>query len=389
MDKKILLCVSGGIAAYKAVDLASGLTKRGYRVRTVLTQSAQRFVSKLNFAAITGESAHDSLWEEADPIPHITLADWADIVIVAPATANILAKAAHGIADDLLSSIFLAHKRPILFVPTMNMHMYANPATQDNLKILRQRGSHILEPAVGRLACGYEGKGKYPPNEEVLWAIRCYLERGEDLCGKKILVTAGATAEPLDPMRLITNRSSGKMGLAIARALHLRGADVTLVHGMMDEAPPYYLEKTVFAPTVIKMARAVLEDSAGFDVIIKCAAVSDFAPARASSQKIKKGGKLSLELVPTTDILAELGKAKPKKQILIGFAAETENLIENATAKLKRKNLDMICVNHLSTAGSDDTELTLIRAKKNAKSLCLKGDKFSVALKLTDEILKL
>lgn len=384
-----MLCVSGGIAAYKAIDLASVLTKRGYRVRAALTQSAQRFVSRLNFAAITGETAHDSLWEDADPIPHITLADWADLVVVAPATANILAKAAHGIADDLLSSIFLAYTRPILFVPTMNMHMYSHPATQDNLKILRERGNHILEPAVGKLACGYEGKGKYPPNEEVLYAIRCYLEHGEDLSGKKILVTAGATAEPLDPMRLITNRSSGKMGLAIARSLHLRGASVTLVYGMMEEAPPYYLEKTVFAPTVKEMAKAVLEQSAEYDIIVKCAAVSDFAPVRASSQKIKKGGKLTLELVPATDILTELGKAKPKKQKLIGFAAETENLIENATAKLKRKNLDMICVNHLATAGSDETELTLIRAKKSAKPLSLRGDKFSVALKLADEILKL
>ncbi|MFO8144918.1 MAG: bifunctional phosphopantothenoylcysteine decarboxylase/phosphopantothenate--cysteine ligase CoaBC [Candidatus Syntrophosphaera sp.] len=389
MEKKILLCVSGGIAAYKAIDLASRLTKRGYRVRSVLTESAQRFVSALNFSAITGESAHISLWEDADPIPHITLADWADLVIVAPATANIMAKAAHGIADDLLSSILLSHTRPILFVPAMNVHMYGHPATQSNIAALGERGNHFLEPAVGRLACGYEGRGKYPPNGEIVFAIRCYLERGGDMRGKKVLVTAGATAEPLEPMRTLTNRSSGKMGLAIARAFALRGAEVTLIHGLMGEQPPYYLHDPVFTPTVGEMADAVLKDSKTYDIIVKCAAVSDFKPAKTSSKKIKKGGKLDLELVPTTDILAELGKIKPTKQKLVGFAAETQNLIENATAKLKQKNLDLICVNHLDTAGSDETALTLIFAKAKTKPVKLSGDKFDVALKLTDRILEL
>ncbi|MBW6514883.1 MAG: bifunctional phosphopantothenoylcysteine decarboxylase/phosphopantothenate--cysteine ligase CoaBC [Candidatus Syntrophosphaera sp.] len=387
MKKKILLCVTGGIAAYKAIDLASRLSKAGYEVKTVLTSHAQRFVAGINFAAITQNSVHTTLWEDNDPIPHITLADWADLIVVAPATANIMAKAAYGIADDLLSSLLLAHLKPVLFVPAMNVHMYDHPATQANIALLKKRGNHVLEPVTGLLACGYEGKGKYPPNEEVVFAIRCYLEHPANLSGKKVLVTAGATSEPLDPMRTLTNKSSGKMGLAIARAFALRGARVTLVHGNVSETLPYYLHKAVFTPTVQEMADEVLRAPGAYDIIVKCAAVSDFRPAKTSAQKIKKGGKLALELVPTQDILAELGRVKPKKQILVGFAAETENLAANAKVKLERKNLDLICVNHLDTAGADETALTLIFAK-NKKSIRLEGDKFAVALQLVGQIAK-
>ena len=391
MDKNILLCVSGGIAAYKAIDLASRLTKGGCKVKTILTDSATQFVSPLNFSTITHNSVHSSLFTDTDPIPHITLADWADKIVVAPATANIMAKAAHGIGDDLLSTTLLAAHSPVLFVPAMNVNMCRNAATQANMDILRQRGHHILEPSTGLLACGYEGQGKYPPNEEIIYALRCYLEYRADLAGKKVLVTAGATAEPIDPMRMISNRSSGKMGLAIARAFALRGADVTLIHGMLSETVPYYLRKAVYTPTVQEMYEQVLAEAAGMDLIVKCAAVSDYKPASASSSKIKKGKALSLDLVTTPDILAQLGKLKPKGQLLVGFAAETENLIENARSKLVRKNLDLICVNHLSTAGADSTELTLVTPSKAAhpRYRRLSGDKFDVALQLAERINKL
>ncbi|HNX38887.1 MAG TPA: bifunctional phosphopantothenoylcysteine decarboxylase/phosphopantothenate--cysteine ligase CoaBC, partial [Candidatus Cloacimonadota bacterium] len=237
-DRKILLCVSGGIAAYKAIDLVSRLTKQGASVRTIMTEGALKFVSPINFAALSGEAVHTSLFEDSDPIPHISLADWADLLVVAPATANVLAKAAHGISDDLLSATLLAHNKPVLFVPAMNVHMYENAATQDNIKILKARGHHVLEPDSGMLACGYEGKGKYPPNEEIVFAIETYLEHVQDCKGLKVLVTAGACEEAIDPMRFITNRSSGKMGLAIARAFSLRGAEVDLLFAGIDQAVP-------------------------------------------------------------------------------------------------------------------------------------------------------
>ena len=391
MNKKILLCVSGGIAAYKAIELTSLLAKAGYQIKTILTDNAQRFVTGINFAAITHGSVHSSLFEDSDPIPHISLADWADLIVVAPATANMVAKAASGLADDLLSTTLLAHTKPVLFVPAMNVNMLENPATQANLKILAERGHHILEPLTGLLACGYQGRGKYPPNDEVVNAIRCYLEYPHNLDGISVLVTAGATAEPIDPMRLITNKSSGKMGLAIARAFALRGAKVTLVHGLMDEPPPYYLQQAIFAPTVQLMYAAVIKAAKGCQIIVKCAAVSDFRPLKAASQKIKKGGNLNLELLPTPDILAQLGKQKTKKQKLVGFAAETEKLVANAREKLKRKNLDLICVNHLDTAGADATTLSLISAGQaaNAKPEQLSGDKFDVALRLAERIIQL
>ena len=391
MDKNILLCVSGGIAAYKAIDLASTLKKAGFKLKTVLTDSAQKFVSGINFAAISGGTVHTSLFEDADPIPHINLADWADLIVVAPATANVMAKAAQGLADDLLSNILLAHTKPVLFVPAMNVHMIEHPATQENMRILKERGNFIFEPDLGLLACGYEGKGKYPPNPEIVLAIRCYLEYPQDLDGVSVLVTAGATAEPIDPMRMISNRSSGKMGLAIARAFALRGAKVTLVHALMNEAPPFYLEETIFAPTAQMMMVATLKAAKNADIVVKCAAVSDFKPLKASTQKIKKSGNLMLDLVPTEDILAQLGKKKGKKQKLVGFAAETEDLLAIARKKLESKNLDLICVNHLDTAGSSQTSLSLIKAgsAKNAKPVVLSGDKFDVALDLVDRIVKL
>ena len=391
MKGKILLCVTGGIAAYKAIDLASQLTKSGFEVKIALTKNAQRFVSALSFSAIINQGVHTNLFENSDPIPHIHLADWADLTIVAPATANIIAKAAQGIGDDLVSTILLSQPKPVLFVPAMNVHIYEHPATQNNLKILKERGNYILEPETGLLACGYEGKGKYPPNEEVIYAIRCYLKYPANLTGKKILVTAGATAEPIDPMRMITNKSSGKMGLSIARAFALRGAEVTLVYGIVTETIPYYMKKSIFAPTAKLMYDAVMKQSKNYDIIVQCAAVSDYKPIKASTQKIKKSKNFNLELIATPDILEQLGKNKFPKQKLIGFAAESEHILENAKEKLQKKNLDLICANNLETAGKDETTLNLIRAgaTKTTKPIQLTGNKFDVALDLVEHIISL
>ncbi|MDD5625108.1 MAG: bifunctional phosphopantothenoylcysteine decarboxylase/phosphopantothenate--cysteine ligase CoaBC [Candidatus Cloacimonadaceae bacterium] len=391
MKGKILLCVTGGIAAYKAIDLASQLTKSGFEVKIALTKNAQRFVSALSFSAIINQGVHTNLFENSDPIPHIHLADWADLTIVAPATANIIAKAAQGIGDDLVSTILLSQPKPVLFVPAMNVHIYEHPATQNNLKILKERGNYILEPETGLLACGYEGKGKYPPNEEVIYAIRCYLKYPANLTGKKILVTAGATAEPIDPMRMITNKSSGKMGLSIARAFALRGAEVTLVYGIVTETIPYYMKKSIFAPTAKLMYDAVMKQAKNYDIIVQCAAVSDYKPIKASTQKIKKSKNFNLELIATPDILEQLGKNKFPKQKLIGFAAESEHILENAKEKLQKKNLDLICANNLETAGKDETTLNLIRAgaTKTTKPIQLTGNKFDVALDLVEHIISL
>jgi phosphopantothenoylcysteine decarboxylase/phosphopantothenate--cysteine ligase len=391
MKGKILLCVTGGIAAYKAIDLASQLTKSGFEVKIALTKNAQRFVSALSFSAIINQGVHTNLFENSDPIPHIHLADWADLTIVAPATANIIAKAAQGIGDDLVSTILLSQPKPVLFVPAMNVHIYEHPATQNNLKILKERGNYILEPETGLLACGYEGKGKYPPNEEVIYAIRCYLKYPANLTGKKILVTAGATAEPIDPMRMITNKSSGKMGLSIARAFALRGAEVTLVYGIVTETIPYYMKNSIFAPTAKLMYDAVMKQAKNYDIIVQCAAVSDYKPIKASTQKIKKSKNFNLELIATPDILEQLGKNKFPKQKLIGFAAESEHILENAKEKLQKKNLDLICANNLETAGKDETTLNLIRAgaTKTTKPIQLTGNKFDVALDLVEHIISL
>lgn len=383
---RILLCVTGGIAAYKAIDLASMLHKAGYEVNTLLSQSAMKFVGPINFAAITHNTVHQSLWEDADPIPHINLADWADMMVVAPATANSIAKAAHGMADDLLGSTLLAHQKPVLWVPAMNVHMFENPVTQRNLNILREAGHHVLSPASGMLACGYEGMGKYPPNIEIMHAISCYLVYGEDLSGVKAMVTAGGTVECIDPMRTISNRSSGKMGVAIARALALRGAEVTLIYGSISVELPYLLSESVKAESVDEMYSAVMQRAPQMDWIIKCAAVSDFKPQKSVEHKIKKGGNLSLELVATKDILADLGTRKKPGQKLIGFAAETDDLITNASTKLKAKNLDLIVANLLDNAAADTNDITLIDTHNANSTASIKGTKAELAHIIIDRV---
>jgi phosphopantothenoylcysteine decarboxylase/phosphopantothenate--cysteine ligase len=377
----ILLCVTGGIAAYKAIDLASRLVKQGFEVKTILTKNALEFVTELNFKAITRNTTHTEMFAYSDPIPHISLADWADLIVVAPATANMMAKAAHGIADDLMSSVLLAHTKPVLWVPAMNVHMFEHPATQDNIRTLLTRKHYVLEPATGMLACGYADKGKFPPVEEIVYAIRTYINHTQDLKGRKLLITAGGTAEAIDPMRQITNCSSGKTGIALARAAALRGAEVYLVYGYVAVDLPYNLKETIFAPTVASMQKALEKLFPKMDITIMAAAVSDYTHVKVSKEKLKKQAALSLELKQTPDILQGLGKLKQKSQLLIGFAAETENLIENAKAKLIKKKLDLVVANHLKVSGKDDTEIILI-TKKTTQTI--KADKFDAAHAILD-----
>jgi len=382
-DKKVLLGVSGGIAAYKAIELASMLYKSGAQIKTIMTDAARELVSAVNFSAITHGTVHHSQFHDSDPIPHINLADWADIVVIAPATANIMAKAANGIADDLLSSTLLACTSTILWIPAMNVHMYDNLATQDNIAILRKRGHFVLKPATGLLACGYDGKGKYPPNQEVIAAIKTYLHYGYDFSGKKILVTAGACSEDIDPMRCITNKSSGKTGLSIARAASLRGAEVSLVYADIKDEIPYHLSMAILAKSSADMHKAVVELAPNHDTIIMCAAVSDYKPLEVAQSKIKKGNDISLDLIQTVDILKEVSKRRTSGQKIIGFAAETDQIEENAREKLSRKQLDLIVANDLVVAGKDHSEQIFI---SNTDTIKEKGDKFTLAHKLLDRI---
>jgi len=386
--KRILLCVSGGISAYKAIDLASQLSKQGWEVKCVLTENAMKFVTPINFSAITHNSVHTSLFSDIDPIPHITLSSWADLIVVAPATANIIGKAATGIADDLLSTILVASIVPVLFVPAMNVNMYQSLIVQENLRKLKEWGNYVLQPETGMLACGVTGEGKYPSNTEVVYAIKTYLNYHTDLQGIKVLLTAGATIEAIDPMRFLSNRSSGKMGFAIARALALRGAEVTLIYGNIQLELPYYLKEAVFCESAAKMYEATITRYPEMDWLICCAAVADYKPKETKSQKLPKQEELNLELVPTVDILAELGKVKKESQILVGFAAQSDNLIPSALDKYYRKNLDLICANDIRFAGKEDDEL-IVQGKikgyptlpedPNLNSVVMKGDKFSLA----------
>lgn len=385
---KILLGITGGIAAYKAIDLASQMHKLGWEIECILSAGAQEFVRPLSFEAITGKKAHTQFWSDADPIPHIHLADWADLVVIAPATANIIAKTAHGISDDLLSATLLAHPKPLLFVPAMNVHMYENVATQTNIAVLQQRGHYVLSPDTGMLACGYSGKGKYPPNSEVLAAINTYLYHNQDLKGKQVMVTAGATLEAIDPMRYISNRSSGKMGLSLARALALRGAEVHLIHGIISQPLPHYLSSLTACESAADMRAAVFEQASEMDMIFMCAAVADYRPQQTQASKLPKQKELDLKLSKTDDILEELGKQKKPGQILVGFSAQTDDDLSIAQTKLHRKNLDLICMNRISYAGKDDNEIMLITSSDQAPKL-LKGDKFSLAHQIVSACLNL
>ena len=374
--KTILLGVSSSIAAYKAAGLASALVKQHANVEVVMTENATKFVTPLVFEQLTGRRAMVDTFDRnfSHQVEHISLATRTDLVIVAPATANVAAKLAHGLADDMLTTTILACKCPKLIAPAMNTNMYENPMTQDNLDILRRYGWEVIEPASGRLACGTTGKGKMPESEDLMQHILRHLAMPHDLEGKKILVTAGPTQEALDPVRYLTNHSTGKMGYAIARMAMLRGADVTLVSGPTNIAPPPFVN-VVNIKSAQDMFEAVSAHAPDMDFIFKAAAVADYTPTSYADNKMKKkDGDLSIPLKRTQDILKHLGEHRIPGQVICGFSMETENMLENSRAKLTRKNVDMICANNLKQSGAGfgvDTNIITLITKDDVTELPL------------------
>lgn len=352
-SKNILLGISGGIAAYKMPDMVHGWVKAGCEVEIILTEAAENFVSPLVLSTLTGKR----VWLERDflsaeqgwKIPHIALTDWADVFVVAPCTANVLRVCAQGDGSTLLGASLLACAKPKLFFPAMNCNMLENGATRDNIRIIREMGCEVIEPESGILACGYEGKGRLPSEAVINACIERALTSKKDLCGKKVLVTAGPTHEFIDPVRYIGNPSSGKMGYAVARAAYRRGADAVLVSGPSNLEPPYGV-RLVPVISADEMYEACMAEAPDSDIVVKAAAVGDFRAAKTSVQKIKRGDadKFTLELVQNRDIAAALGREKREGQIIVGFAAETENLESNALGKMRSKKLDMIAVNDVS-----------------------------------------
>ena len=364
--KTVLLGVTGGIAAYKAAALTSALVKMHASVEVIMTEHATQFIAPLTFEQLTGNRCMVDTFDRnfSHQVEHISLAQRTDLVMVAPATANVCAKLAHGLADDMLTTTILACTCPKFIAPAMNTNMYENPVTQDNLDILRKYGWTVIEPAAGRLACGAVGKGKLPEPEDLLQYILKELALPKDLAGKTVLVTAGPTQEALDPVRYLTNHSTGKMGYAIARNAMLRGARVILVSGPTNLAPPPFVE-VVPVVSAEDMFRAVAEYSGEADLIFKSAAVADYTPASVSDNKIKKSDDdLSVPMVRTKDILSYLGQNRRENQVICGFSMETENMLENSRKKLIKKNVDMICANNLKVEGAgfgvDTNVLTLI-----------------------------
>ena len=364
--KTVLLGVTGGIAAYKAAALASALVKQHCQVEVVMTEHATKFVTPLTFEQLTGRRTMVDTFDRnfSHQVEHIALAQRTDLVLIAPATANVCAKLAHGLADDMLTTTVLACKCPKLIAPAMNTNMYENPVTQDNLDILRRYGWEVIAPASGRLACGAVGAGKMPEPEDLLQHVLRQLACPHDLEGKHVLVTAGPTQESLDPVRYLTNHSTGKMGYAIARMAMLRGAQVTLVSGPTAIAPPPFVD-VVPVVSAQDMFEAVAAHSPNADMIFKAAAVADYTPIGYSDDKVKKkDGDLSIPLKRTTDILQYLGQHRRPGQVICGFSMETRDMLENSRAKLEKKNVDMICANNLKVAGAgfgtDTNVITLI-----------------------------
>ena len=360
--KTVILGVSGGIAVYKSVELLRLLIKAGADVHVVMTASAREFVTPLTFQTLSGNPVHTELFNlyQEREIGHISLADRADLFVLAPATANLIGKIAQGLADDLLTTTLMATKAPVLVVPAMNTNMYENPFYRRNEQILRDAGYHLLDPVHGDLACGWAGQGKMPDPQDIIGAVEHVLT-AKDLQGCRILVSAGPTREEIDPVRYLTNYSSGRMGYAIAVAAHRRGARVTLVAGPCQFPPPTGIE-TISVISAQQMYDAMLDCYDRANVVIKAAAVADYRPIKRQDQKMKKKStSVSIELEKTADILAELGRRK-KKQFLIGFAAETEKLVEHATEKLISKNLDMIVANDVSAPGAGfDVDTNIVR----------------------------
>jgi phosphopantothenoylcysteine decarboxylase/phosphopantothenate--cysteine ligase len=395
---RVTIGVTGGIAAYKAAELVRELQRNAVEVHVVMTEAAQRFVQPLTFAALTGHKVITSLWEDWTPdagaeqngIDHIAEAQWCDALVVAPATANTLARFAHGIADDFLSTMYLATTAPVLVAPAMNVNMWNHPATQANLEMLRQRGVRVVEPGTGELACGMVGAGRMAEPAEIAAAVLGMLGRRNDLAGEVALVTAGGTREALDPVRFIGNRSSGKMGYALAEAASSRGARVILVSGPTAlHAPPRC--ELMKVTTAEEMRQAVLARMNETTLVIKAAAVADYRPVQVADHKLKRGGTMTLELVATDDILAEVVAHRRPGQLIVGFAAETEHLMENGRAKLLRKGADAIVVNDVAGEGvgidADSNAATFLTRDKAVELPAM--PKRQLADRILDEILAL
>lgn len=372
--KRIVVGVSGGIAAYKACDLVSKLSKKDYEVKVILTKHAEKFVSKLTFEALCHNYVETDLFDESneDPIAHITLAKWADLMIIVPATANIIAKVTHGISDDLLSTTFLACNKHKMICPAMNTQMYENPITQKNIQACKDLGYQILDPVVGHLACNDTGRGKMIEPADIVETIDNYFNTSNKLSGKTVLISAGPTQEAMDPVRFISNHSSGKQGYAIAKAAKAMGANVILVSG------PVQLEKiegiqTIDVTSALDMFEAIKQNADKADYIIMAAAVSDYRPENIAEHKIKKSDDtIEMTFVKNPDILAYLGQCKTKKQIICGFAMETQDLDKNAKEKLEKKNCDMLIANNLFVSGAGfqtDTNIVSLLTKDSIEHL--------------------
>lgn len=390
--KTIVLGVTGGIAAYKAAEIVRLLVKDGAIVRVIMTKNAQEFITPLTLQTLSGNPVSTetfSLTQESE-IGHIRLADTADLVLIAPATANVIAKLAHGQADDLLTTVLLATTAPVVIAPAMNVHMYAHPLVQENMRKLSSLGYGFVEPTEGFLACGYEGKGRLADPEDIVEEVRAALTK-KDLQGERIMVTAGPNAEPIDPVRFISNRSTGKMGYAMARVAWRRGADVTLVSGPTALPPPRGVRLSPVR-TALEMQRAVLAHYPQATMVISAAAVADYRPAQVAPQKLKKSEEdFTIELTRNPDILAELGRQKGNR-LLVGFATETEDVFQNAARKLHSKNLDMIVANDVTQDGAgfahDTNIVTLIDRSEKVETLPLMS-KDEVAHAVYDRLLAL
>jgi len=388
---RILLGIGGGIAAYKAAELARLLMQDNHQVQVVMTRAAQEFVQPLTFAALTGRKVLTDLFAVESAIEHISVAQDHELLVIAPATADLMARLAHGLADDFLSTLYLAFTGPVLIAPSMNVNMWRHTATQANLETLRGRGHRIVEPDSGYLACGMTGPGRLADPETIAEAVRAAVHKRRDLEGETVLVTAGPTQEPLDPVRFISNRSSGKMGYALAEAAAARGARVVLISGPVNLPPPAGVD-VIRVQTAIEMRDKVFENLAPAHIVIKAAAVADFYLSKVPDQKVKKtAARIPLELDPTPDILAELGRKK-EDRVLIGFAAETQNLVQEARRKLETKNCDMVVANLVGGQGlgfeSEENEVTLVLRTGETIPVA-RSSKREIADRIFDQILNL
>ena len=400
---KIALGVTGGVAAYKAAELVRRLQQEKLDVQVVMTRAAQEFITPLTFAALTGQKVITDMFSAADAAPanvesaieHIAVAQRIDLLLIAPATADILGKFAHGIAEDFLTTLYLATKAPVMVAPAMNVNMWDHPATQENLAALRALGVHVVDPDEGYLACGMTGAGRLAATESIAKKVCDVLGLRHDLAGQTVLITAGPTCEDIDPVRFLTNRSSGKMGYALAEAASRRGARVVLVSGPTDLKIPEGVDWVPVRATE-EMRRAVLDRARDANIVIMAAAVADYRAATSHDRKMKRGeGSITLDLEPTPDILAELGRASQdadKRRILVGFAAETHRVAENSRGKLERKGADMIVANDVTQEGAGfDTDTNIVTMyQRDGQEIALpKMSKFDVANRVLDQILEL